>query len=162
MTEKILDTVTDTDQVRSVLGISVRDMDDDKLDTPRVELELTIAMTESAIDYATIIAEGTATSPAPSEEEKLRYQYLKLFSIYYCAVVIIPRLRLAATQKIGDGDNSMERFLNPEFDKLEKAYKSKVEAFKSALQDAISGTPTAATIYSPLSGVSPSYDPVTG
>jgi len=156
----LLDKGTDTDQVRSVLGLTEKDLSDKDFDVPSVELELIMALTEDGIDYTTVISEGTGASP--SADQTKRYNYLRLYSIYSCAVILIPRLRLAAVQKIGDGDNSMERFTKPQFEKLQKSYESKVESFRIALQSAISGSATQTTINSPLSGVPPTYDPVVG
>ena len=90
-----------------------------------------------------------------------RHNYLKLYSMYWCAVIIIPRLKLAATQKVSDGDNSMERFLKPEFDKLEEAYNNKAGTYKLSLEDSISGSTTTSPTYSQFGSAPPTYDPVT-
>jgi len=158
--ETILDTVTDTDQVRSVIGVSDRDLSDEEFDTPRVQLELTIAMDESSIDYTTVVTDGEGATPTVNEVK--RYNYLKLHSLYFCAALVFPRLRLLATQKMSDGDNAMERFLDPEFSDMESKFSAKAQAYKNSLAAAISDTTVTTTIDSPLSGVAPSYDPVTG
>lgn len=158
--ETILDTVTSTDQVRSVLGISDRDLADPEFDAPRVELELSMIMDANGIDYATVTTEGELASP--SADQTKRYNYLKLYALYSCAVLIIPRLRLAATQKMADGANAMERFLKPEFALTEEAFKGKAETYNIALKEAISGNVETVDVPSIFSGVAPTYDPVTG
>jgi len=160
MSETILGTVTSTDQVRSLLGITERDLGDDKFDPVQVELELSVYLAEKSIDYVAITAAGEAGSP--SATETTQYNYLKLLCMYYAAVLLVPRLRLAAVQKVGDGDNTMERFLNPKFETTEETYKSKVATYLTALTDEVSDTTTQTDVPSLFSGVAPAYDPVTG
>lgn len=152
--------IINTTQVRSLLGVSDEDLSESEFDPDNVELELKMSLDEDAIDYDTIkaVSEGT-----PTVDELKQYNYLKLYCLYAATIIVIPRLRLAATQKVSDGDNSMERFLDPKFDVLEGKYESKKAQYKRALEDTIAGSPTSdAPTYSQFGSAPPAYDPVTG
>lgn len=160
MTISIL-ALTDTDQVRSIVGLSERDLDDAKFDPIRTGLELKVWLTGLGIDYATIISDGTTGSPTTIQTS--RYDYLMLTSTYKCATIIMPRVRMVSAQKLGDGDNTMERFVSPGFDQMVNDFRAATSSYLKSLVAAIAST-TVATVagVSPLSGVAPGYDPVTG
>ena len=153
--------ITDTDKVRSTLGISDNDLSDSEMDYRTIELELKLKLNRDGVDYSTIITEGVS-STNPTVEEEAQYDNLAMYALYFCTVLIVPRLKLAATQKVGDGDNTLERFLNPKFDDMEAKYNSKASFYKTQLSDLINNTTTTTVGVSPLSGAPPTYDPVTG
>jgi len=132
--------LTDTDQVRSIVGLSERDLDDAKFDPIRTGLELKVWLTGLGIDYATIISDGTTGSPTTIQTS--RYDYLMLTSTYKCATIIMPRVRMVS---------------------MVNDFRAATSSYLKSLVAAIAST-TVATVagVSPLSGVAPGYDPVTG
>lgn len=153
--------LTDTDKIRSTLGISNNDLSDDEMDYRTIELELKLNLNRSEVDYVTIITEGESSAEDPTVDEQAQYDYLLMHALYFCITLIVPRLKLAATQKVGDGDNTLERFLNPKFDVMEVKYASKTSFYMSHLQGLLTGTPITTVGVSPISGAPPTYDPVT-
>lgn len=148
---------TSTDQVRSVMGCTVEDIDDATITDRDPATELLTDLYMWLPTHATIASEGSA--PTPSALQSHKYNLLKLYSEYYVAALVLEGVLLVVAAKITDGKNAMSRFESKqELVKMRDFAYDKAMKFKAALLE------HAGTVVAPIlmfKGVGDSYDPVT-
>lgn len=150
---------TDTDKIRAVLGLSLKDMPDDRLAVRDLEKELNLDLASWVTNIQTLtdaVNSGTAT-----QTESDVIDSIGLYATYFCAKLIIPSLQLATVAKIGDGKNSQERFANINWDSLYDRISERISFYRKFISDNNTTTATAVT-YQRFSAVAAAYDPVTG
>lgn len=151
---------TDTDFLRSLLGVSVKDLPDARLAARNLEKELTMDLNSWVSNHATLsdaINMGTATV-----EETAAFDAITMYSAYFCAKLVIPSLQLGASQAVGDGKNTLERFSTMDWEKLTEQIGERVAFYKKvALANITLEVSTTAT-FKPFTLVGSAYDPVTG
>lgn len=152
---------TDTDQIRSTLGVSHKDMSDERLTVRLLEKELLLDLISWVSNHATLedaVNMGTAT-----EVELQLVDSIQLYSTYFCARLVIPSLQMATLQSVSDGKNSSERFSNVDWDKLYERLSERMAFYKKFIIDNNSGlTSTSPFTFKPFSIASSAYNPVTG
>jgi hypothetical protein len=144
---------TDTDEVRSVLGVSEEDMSDAAIANRRLDLELFVDLHEWIPNHATLIAD-TSTADAQYISNNL-----SLYCSHFCAWALA-RSPLAIPQKITDGANGIERFGSIDFSKLANTLKENADKYKSNILLALDSTATTKVVQFSIS--TPDFDPITG
>lgn len=150
---------TDTDFLRSLLGVSEKDLPDKRLIDRNLEKELSMDITSWMSNHAAIsnlVNMGTAT-----ESEVATMDAITMYSAYFCAKLIIPSLQLGVAQAISDGKNSMDRFSAVDWDKLNDRMSERVAFYKKIAQGYMSLPEPSQTTFSPFSIANPASDPVT-
>lgn len=149
--------LTDTDQVRAVLGLDSKDIADSKIACMQPEDDLTSNLLEWVPTYQTIITEGNGASP--TDEQTLKYLKLKLYAKYFIAVMVVSGGINSILQKLSDGSNEGARFTNVSLKELKADMQEKADAIKAELVLII--TPTTTSTYSQFGTASPAIDQVT-
>jgi hypothetical protein len=151
---------TDTDQVRSVLGLSSKDLDDAQLVSRKLDTELKLDLVSWLPTHAALYATGNDVGAA--DADKNIADALVMFSTYFCAGLVGMSLPLGAPQSISDGKNSMARFTPHAWQELTSKSQERMSFYKNLLQELVSTATGAVTNYSQFAGVGLSIDPVTG
>lgn len=141
---------TNSEILRSVLGITEEDLDDAQLLARGLDKELNIDLMSWLPTAGDLIYIGT-----PEQIDSIG-----LYANYFCAYLASQSLRMAATQKITDGANALDRFANVDWDAMQAQLKERSTFYKKFLLDSI-GT-IASTGVKRFSIVGSGYDPVTG
>ena len=106
----MLTTYTSHDEVRAVLGVSVKDLDDSTLALPLYERNLTLEFAEVDTtlksSYATIagLPEGSRTAA-----EQTFYEVVQVYSAYSISRQLLTSLPYFALQRVTDGRAEGER-----------------------------------------------------
>jgi len=150
---------TDTDRVRSVLGISEKDMSDERLTVRDLEKELNFDLTSWVTNLQTLldnVNSGTATAIESSIVDAIG-----LYSTYFCARLVVPSLQMGALHSVSDGKNTMDRFATVNWDQLYDRMSERTAFYKKFISDnnvSVSIT----QVFKPFSLASAAYDPVRG
>lgn len=148
--------LTDSDEVRSALGVTSRDVSDTFITSRNVDRELRIALNEWLPDYATRLATWNADTATYQTELDL----LKSYAMYMSAYILSSGLEFLVVREISDSKMTAARFSNTKLDEIRTSMYSKASKFRRMLEEKL-GLPTNGTP-SIFSSVSPSYDPVLG
>lgn len=152
---------TDTDAVRSVLGITEEDIKDDDLVARDLLRELRIDLNTWLPTHAAIYAYGDLTTP--TDTQVTQYDLLVTYAKYYCALLVArSTLALAAAQQVGDGKNTMARFTPFSLQQLQEQLAGKVMEMKNALATLFSAEATTVVSLAQFTGVGQAIDPVVG
>jgi hypothetical protein len=149
---------TDTNQIRSVLGVELEDLSDTTITDRNLEKELRLDLLSWSPTHAALHAAG-ATVGATELAQSIA-DAITLYSTYFCSVLVVKSLQLAAPQSISDGKNTMSRFSTIDWQALTGHLKERLAFYKVFVQDSTSATPTA-PVYNLFSGLGLSTDPVT-
>jgi hypothetical protein len=149
---------TDTDAIRSALGVTDNEVTDAMLVDQRLALELTVDLDGWADGHAAAFAAGSLQGADAAAQ--LKANYISLYAQWYCAERVITNMKLAIPQMISDGKTEMRRFQMMDMDAVERAASARAAHYKSLLSLALGGT--AETVMSFASRSTPTYDPVTG
>ena len=150
--------LTTTDKVRATWGLTQSELPDTMLDALDLADLLTLELADLDLDYEAIQTAGEAASPSASER-KLWY-CLKAFATNFCAWKVTSSVRLAAPQKMGDGNNTFSRFQGAA---LEETCKEVAAGYLAALQALRSAADL--SVVSPatlVAAAEPAFDPVIG
>lgn len=148
---------TDTDRIRSVLGIDEADLADDAIVARDLNKELRLDLLSWIPDHQTHF-EAADLSTATEEQISIA-DAITLYATYYCSVLVVKSLQLAAPQMVSDGKNTLSRFTPMDWQALYNYLAERAAFYRSLLLDLIS-TPLSSAPYNPLSGVGLSVDPV--
>ncbi len=148
---------TDTDQIRSVLGVDAKDMPDAQIMARALDKELKLELTRWLPSHSTLFTAGTIGTPG--EAEVAIADALQLYSTYFCAVLVIPSTQLAAPQAVSDGKNSMTRFAVNDWGRMKLELQEKQAYYKDMLVELSASTVSSVGI-SLFSGVGLAVDPV--
>lgn len=149
--------ITDSDMVRSVLGIDETDVSDALICNMNPEEDLEADLLTWAPTYATIITEGLTSSP--TTVQRLKLLKLRLYCKYFIAAMVASGGQNSILQKESDGANEAVRFTNVKLSKLQEDIQKKVDSLKEELELLID--PDSGVGFSLFGSVSPAYDPVT-
>lgn len=150
-------TLTDTDEIRSALGVDDKDIADALITNLNPEVDLQADLMTWVPTYQTIISEGAAGTP--TDEQTLKYLKLKLYAKYFISAIFASSGGNSILQKLSDGSNEGTRFTNVSLAKLQLDLQGRADGAKAALELLI--TPTTGASYSHFGTVQPAYDPVT-
>lgn len=122
------------DEVRGVLGISVKEVSDAKVSST---VNLTTLL--EALDSLSLTLRAdyfTASNASPRTPQQSRFVLLvQTFSAYTVAIAVVPSLALAAPQIITDGKTAVNRVANP-FENLLPNLTTSLAYFKTTLMEA--------------------------
>jgi len=149
---------TDTDQIRSVLGVDSSDISDQALLDRNLDKELRLDLLSWLPTHAALYAVGVATDA--SETARSTSDAITLYCTYYCAVLSAQSLKFSAPQQVGDGKNTLSRFPTMDWDKLIRDLSGRAAYYKGIVSDLTAQTATVASI-TLFSGVALAVDPVT-
>jgi hypothetical protein len=124
---------TDTDKIRSVLGLSEKDSPDSRLVVRDLEKELNLDLSSWISGIQTIVDSVSYGSTIPAELNIV--DAIGLYSTYFCAKLVIPSLQMSAIQSISDGKNSMDRFSSINWDSLYNQLSERVAFYKKLAMD---------------------------
>lgn len=147
---------TTTDAIRSSLGIDAQDVSDSAILDSNLQIELETDLQEWLPDHATLYSEGGSASA--TDEQKLKKNYLVLYSQYFCAYQLALR-PLFFPQIVSDGKNQLNRFSDLEPQEIVDRARANMDKFRTKLDElhnsAVSSEPNV------LAVSVPDYDPVT-
>lgn len=148
---------TDTDRIRSILGVSDQDIKDDQITARGLSKELRLDLLSWAPAHEALYYAGSLGSATDMEQSLA--DSLTLYSTYFCTVLVVKSLQLSAPQSISDGKNSMNRFATMDWQGLTLHLKERLAFYKVFIQDAASATPVV-PVYNPFAGIALATDPV--
>ena len=145
--------MTNTDKIRAVLGLSIKEMPDKQLSVRDLALELDMDLT-SWIPNLSAIENGS------TDNEMKLLDAIGLYATYFCAKLVIPSLQMASLQKVSDGKNSADRFSPVDWDKLYDRTAERAAFYKKFILD--NNAEKSTFTFKAFSAVGSAYDPVTG
>jgi hypothetical protein len=147
---------TNTDKVRSVLGVDAKDVTDLQITDRDIEKELLLDLLSWVPTHATLYTTGT-TSYANSTDKSIA-DAIGLYCTYFCSILMLKSLQLATPQTVSDGKNSMNRFATMDWSGLASHLKERAAFYKLFVQDSTYVMPVVQT-YNPFAGVGLINDP---
>ena len=156
---------TTPDEVRAVLGISVKEVSDDKVASAVTLTTVLEALYRLAPTLQADFKISYAASPRSSAQARF-VLLVETFCAYTVAIAMIPGLPLNAPQSISDGKTALSRVANP-FEALLPHLNASLAYFKTNLMTAYSAVNSAIPVQvhkarTMVLGVATSADPVTG
>jgi hypothetical protein len=149
---------TTTDAIRGCFGITDNELLDEFFVNQRMDLQLELDLDSWVSTHATIYSEGIAESPTAEQTKK--WNYLQLYSQWFCAELSIVLMQSALPSQITDGKAGITRG-KTNYEALSSRALFEKEKYKTWLTDLIADTTTVPTGPSLFSSVEPGYDPVT-
>lgn len=149
---------TTTDQIRSMLGLTVEDMSDVQITDRSLDKELSLDLASWISTHATIYSTGRG--PSATTIQSSQSDALQLYCAYYCAYLVAISMQMAAPQAISDGKNAVSRFSTIDWAGIQNRIQERLAFYKKFLQTSISAT--AATRPAMFSVANLTTDPVTG
>ncbi len=149
---------TDTDQIRSVFGLDLRDLPDATITDRNLEKELSLNLAGWLSSHSDLYTVGV--SSGATDTEKNTADAIALYSTYFCCDLLVNTVKLAAPQSVSDGKNSMSRFTPSDWRNIEEKIQERVASYKKLVQELISAS-TSSQGYTMFSGAGLSIDPVT-
>ena len=122
---------TDTDKIRSALGVDDEDIGDAQITDRNLDKELRLDLVSWLPTHAALYTSGTSVSATDSEQ--MTSDALVLYSTYFCAVLMVSALRLAAPQQVSDGKNSLTRFPTIDWQRLDSDLRAGMARAKAAI-----------------------------
>jgi len=148
---------TNTDAIRSSMGVDDVEIPDEKMSALHLEEELLLDLS-IWLPNAQQIFDDAEFSAVPTLDQIQKGRTLKLFSQWFCAARALS-IWLYYPQRISDGVQDMRRFSNLDLDELAKNAEKTANKYKGILLG-LEGTPI--QFHALLGKASPNYDPVTG
>ncbi len=158
MSESILD-YTNTDAVRSQLGASAKELEDDILLAQGLEMQLRLDLDAWVPTHEAIYVAGEATGA--TADEIRQHDLLMMYSQFYVSALVADSAPGWMLQSIADGKIEASRFSAADMAALAVTLRSKASAFQRLLSDAVNSTSTTNT-YTHFGKSTPDYNPVTG
>jgi hypothetical protein len=149
---------TDTDRIRSVLGVDAEDISDAQITDRNLEKELRIDLLSWIPTYAALVTTGTTAGATDSAQSIA--DAITLYCTYYCSVLVVKSVQLSAPQSVSDGKNTISWSGSVDWQALSLHLKERMAFYKVFLQDSLTATPVV-PVYNPFVGVSIATDPVT-
>jgi len=149
---------TDTDQIRSVLGVDDQDLSDPQITDRNLEKELRLDLLSWVPTHAASYELGISGSATDAEQSIA--DSLNLYCTYFCTILVIKSLQLSAPKSVSDGKNALSRFDTIDWQGLTLHLKERLAFYKVFIQDAASSTPIA-PVYVLFQGLSLTTDPIT-
>ena len=148
---------TDSDRVRSALGLDLSDVKETLLAASGLDISLTFDLDEWLPNHAALYAAGSA--PAASTGDIKIMNAIKLYAQWYCAWELSGK-KLAFVQIFTDGKAGMNRF-DIDLDSLRAMSEAEKNKWKDLLAE-LAGQTVVASSYNPLGISTPTFDPITG
>lgn len=149
--------LTDTDEVRSAIGVDSTDLEDSMITDRRPEDDLEADLLTWLPTYQTVISDGLAATP--TTDQTLKLLKLKIYAKYFISALVVSSGINSILQKQSDGSNEAIRFTNVKLSDLKKDLQEKSDQAKEDLKKLVDTT--FSNTVSQFSTVSPDYDPVT-
>jgi hypothetical protein len=149
---------TNTDKIRSALGLDDKDISDKQLTDRDLDKELRLDLTSWLPTHATLYTTGTSTEA--TDTQQLIADALVLYSTYYCSLLSARAMRLAAMQSHSDGKNTLERFATVDWQKIEMDLRERAAFYRDQLLALAAQSVTQVEIKF-FEGVGLAVDPVT-
>lgn len=151
----ILGGVTNTDELRAVLGMtSAIEAPDVHFTNFGLDGDLELDLLGWRPDYETIITDGT-TLPV-STDEKTQYLLLRKYAKWYCASLILKSGEVFIANLVSDGNAQFKRSLD--LSELRRIARAESASAKARLIEEADST--AAATFTVLGKSTPDYDPV--
>lgn len=148
---------TTTQQIRAVLGVTDREIEDVQMTDLDLATLIEIEADRVYADHAAAVTAGEAGGA--TDAEKKLCKTIKLFCAYQGAVFLLPGLQNLIVQKITDGDAEMQRFAKDDLAKTKDEITGMRDYLRATLNPADFGT--TASVIAPVVAALPTYDPVT-
>ena len=156
----VLEDYTSFDSVRAALGVSVKESPDAVLN-----LDIYALFVQEELDdiSPTLRAEFEAiTPPGSTDEEKEKYDAVRVFSAYAVAYKASDSLPNSAPKTITDGKASMSRHADSPYKYVVTEVRKSYIYWKKYLENLIEDTEPTAVVQTLMTAVEPDFDPVTG
>ena len=147
--------LTGTEEIRSILGLSIMDAADQHFLDFGLEADLEADLLDWRSDYATIITDGTEGTP--TADQRRSYLILRKYAKYFCAYQVIISAESFIAQMVSDGNSQFKRYA-ADWDKIRERIAGILSAAKDELIeliDAITASP-----HTIMGKSTPDYDPV--
>ena len=155
--------LTDSDSVRTALGVTDKDVSEEYFDQSDLETELELQLHSWLPDYISIVT--TAVSGSPTADEERAFSHLCMYAKYFCADVVSKSTNFMVAQMESDGENEYQRYQDNSIDKLVGSIRRKLATHRDFLANyAVTAFSADAetTTYSQFGKATPAYNPVTG
>jgi hypothetical protein len=152
MTQAVL--YTDTDAIRSAVGVTTREVSDDLLTQQKLESQTKVSLYGWLPDHATRYAAGTATDA--TDQEVYVKDLIVLYCTYFGAVRVVEMI-MALRRRVGDGKSEVERF-DVNWLELLEILKGRLDEIQNLLEEEL-GLSSGGPSY--FGKAVPDYDPVT-
>lgn len=149
--------LTNSDQIRQVMGVTSNDLSDSDITSFDAVTELQAELQDWVPTYQAIIDNTGHTLSSADRDYALLH--LKLFSKYWVAAQILVSGQNFILQRQSDGDNEGHRFTNANLMELRETLHGTAEKHQERIVKKLQDTST--VVVTPFSVVTPSYDPVT-
>jgi hypothetical protein len=148
---------TDTDKLRSMLGVSDKDISDSQITDRGLDKELQFDLLSWVPTHSVKYRDGRLPNSTP--EQKALADAISLYSTYFCSSLMVKSLQLATPQSISDGKNALSRFTSMDWNGVYAHLTERAAFYKTFVQETLTAT-ASSVVYKPFSGVSLSVDPV--
>lgn len=162
MSTVTLEDLTSYSQVLAVLGIDTSELPEETFEARGLwdELSIDIATWLPVPDTVDSLIQA-AENATDTTSADLKLHWLKMYSRYFCAWLLMQSGDLLLSERISDGQNENQRSRRPAYDALIDRFFGLKEKCKTAIltlyNPEISATRSVATLFS---AASPSFDPV--
>lgn len=157
--------LTTGNAIRSVLGADHTELSDTTIFDSELEVELELEFERAEEDgwlpdsIANIVTDGT--DPNPTQLELKTYRLCRLYAKYFCALKLLPSLRVGLPYENSDGSSVMRRSQNIDFDALKEEITGELDKLKDELQEITEPTVSTTAGSWAVGAAEPAYDPVT-
>lgn len=148
------------DSVRAALGVSDKEIPDSALN-----LDIYSLFVQEELDgiSSTLRTEFEAIAPPGSnDEEKAKYDAVRVFSAYAIAYKVTDSLPNASPKTITEGKASLSRHADSPYKLVITEVRKSYIYWKKFLENLIGDTESTAVVQTLMSVSEPDYDPVTG
>jgi uncharacterized membrane protein (UPF0182 family) len=154
----VLFSYTDSDKLRSVLGVSVEELEDAIIAYRDLEKEINVSLHDWLPNHATIYGAGNGIGA--TADQVYQADLLVLYCTYYAGFLVLTS-PLTAIQKISDGKNLTERFSSTDPKAMQGALLLRAQNYQGLLLAAQGQTTTNSLMLTQFSGAGLADDPVT-
>ena len=144
----------DTDAVRAVVGVKVKEVPDAMFTDQQMERQLKTALYGWLPTYEALYDTGSAGG-ATADQSYIR-DLITSYCLFYCAVRVIEMV-LALRHQVGDGKSEVKRF-DTDFKELLEVFNARLDEAQGLLEDLTSTGGTDGAQY--FGKATPDYDPV--
>ena len=150
--------VTNSDAVRTALGVSDEELNDEYIESSEVAIELQEDLADwCSLSISDLIDNFESSTPDADKLRQLRL--ISLYAKYFCAYTIAQAADLLFVERQGDGQNDSQRSRRTSYNDLLNRLSASMNKYRDMV-NASAGDPVSSPA-SVFSGVIPGFDPVT-
>ena len=145
---------TDSDKVRSVLGVSDRELLDQTMLDLEIEDQLLLNLPEVYPDHVALAAIAEGPNAELTAEQDLAWRVLRQYVKYRAATYLLPQFQMITWKRLSDGDVDQTRYGPDDLAQFCDNIKGEADKYEEALN------PSSDRLMVGFGLVTPGYDPV--